>query len=232
MSSPRRTGCVRDVPVAAVASGAQRVRGSIGALFAVVPATAPLGLVICLAASVLAVTAWRRTRGAAPSQRRPALASIALAPTFLVVAIVVVAVNSSPAPPTGLLADPGTTTRVTAPALAPPPPYTSPSAVPTLPPTSATTPTQAPPPATSRRTTTAAPQPPAAPRSVTARAAPACDTSTHYVNVSGNCVPRPGSSTTESPTAVCKDGKPSYSQHRSGTCSGHGGVAQWLVDLP
>ena len=30
------------------------------------------------------------------------------------------------------------------------------------------------------------------------------------------------------PTALCKDGSLSYSQHRSGTCSHHGGVAKWL----
>lgn len=30
------------------------------------------------------------------------------------------------------------------------------------------------------------------------------------------------------PTARCRDGTYSYSQHRSGTCSHHGGVAQWL----
>ena len=29
------------------------------------------------------------------------------------------------------------------------------------------------------------------------------------------------------PTAKCKDGTMSYSKHRSGTCSGHGGVASW-----
>lgn len=29
------------------------------------------------------------------------------------------------------------------------------------------------------------------------------------------------------PTAICNDGTPSYSQHRSGTCSHHGGVRQW-----
>ena len=28
-------------------------------------------------------------------------------------------------------------------------------------------------------------------------------------------------------TALCSDGTGSYSQHRSGTCSHHGGVAQW-----
>ncbi|MFD1232465.1 DUF3761 domain-containing protein [Pseudonocardia benzenivorans] len=204
----------------------------LGALFAVIPATAPLGLVLCLAASVPAVMAWRRTRGAPPNVRRPAVAAVALAPTFLVVAIVVVATTSSPARPAALLAEPGGTTRAAVPSLAPPPP--SPTSLQQAPvSTSAASPTTvAPAPVTSRRAAAVAPRPTAAPPSVAARAAPACDTSTHYVNVSGNCVPRPGSSTTESPTAVCKDGEPSYSQHRSGTCSGHGGVATWLKNLP
>ena len=30
------------------------------------------------------------------------------------------------------------------------------------------------------------------------------------------------------PMATCKDGTTSYSAHHSGTCSGHGGVRQWL----
>jgi hypothetical protein len=30
------------------------------------------------------------------------------------------------------------------------------------------------------------------------------------------------------PTARCKDGTTSYSQHHTGACSHHGGVAQWL----
>ncbi|KPI15629.1 Protein of unknown function DUF3761 [Actinobacteria bacterium OK074] len=29
-------------------------------------------------------------------------------------------------------------------------------------------------------------------------------------------------------TAKCKDGKPSYSRHSSGTCSGHKGVHYWF----
>ena len=33
-------------------------------------------------------------------------------------------------------------------------------------------------------------------------------------------------------TAICNDGTYSYSQHRRGTCSHHGGVREWLVDLP
>jgi hypothetical protein len=30
-------------------------------------------------------------------------------------------------------------------------------------------------------------------------------------------------------TALCRDGTYSYSKHRSGTCSGHGGVKRWLT---
>ncbi|MGI5531303.1 DUF3761 domain-containing protein [Streptomyces syringium] len=33
-------------------------------------------------------------------------------------------------------------------------------------------------------------------------------------------------------SALCNDGSYSYSAHRRGTCSHHGGVAQWLKDLP
>jgi membrane protein implicated in regulation of membrane protease activity len=48
-----------------------------------------------------------------------------------------------------------------------------------------------------------------------------------YTNVDGNYVPSPGSNPFGA-TAVCADGTYSYSQHRSGTCSHHGGVAEWL----
>lgn len=34
------------------------------------------------------------------------------------------------------------------------------------------------------------------------------------------------------PTALCRDGTASYSVHRSGTCSHHGGVARWLDTAP
>ncbi|OBJ58210.1 DUF3761 domain-containing protein [Mycobacterium sp. 1423905.2] len=47
-----------------------------------------------------------------------------------------------------------------------------------------------------------------------------------YQNSSGTCVPRPNNSDTDV-SAVCQDGSHSHSQHRSGTCSGHGGVGQW-----
>ena len=51
-----------------------------------------------------------------------------------------------------------------------------------------------------------------------------------YVNVDGNCVHRPVSSSSApaGATARCADGTYSFSQHPSGTCSHHGGVAAWL----
>jgi hypothetical protein len=106
-------------------------------------------------------------------------------------------------------------------------------------PTETPTPTPAPAsvPATSSAapvvTTTAAAPKTAAPKSkapkTTTPAAPAptgCGAD-YYRNSDGNCVHRP-SDNPSGATAICKDGSYSYSQHRSGTCSGHGGVRSWL----
>jgi hypothetical protein len=54
----------------------------------------------------------------------------------------------------------------------------------------------------------------------------------YYVNRDGRTVPRPCGNVREEPppreaTAVCRDGTYSYSQHHSGTCSGHDGVQSW-----
>src|SRR3954447_13109331 len=49
----------------------------------------------------------------------------------------------------------------------------------------------------------------------------------YYRNVSGRCVHRP-SSNPAGATAKWRDGTYSYSQHASGTCSWHGGVARWI----
>ncbi|WP_081622527.1 DUF3761 domain-containing protein [Jongsikchunia kroppenstedtii] len=52
-----------------------------------------------------------------------------------------------------------------------------------------------------------------------------------YSNSDGNCVPDPqagGGSPPAGATAQCRDGDWSFSQHHKGTCSGHGGVADWL----
>jgi len=49
----------------------------------------------------------------------------------------------------------------------------------------------------------------------------------YYENVSGHCVHRPSSSPVGA-TAKCRDATYSYSEHASGTCSHHGGVARWI----
>jgi hypothetical protein len=51
-----------------------------------------------------------------------------------------------------------------------------------------------------------------------------------YVNSDGNTVHSPAysNSVPTGATAQCGDGTYSFSQHRQGTCSHHGGVANWL----
>jgi hypothetical protein len=52
-----------------------------------------------------------------------------------------------------------------------------------------------------------------------------------YTNVSGHHVHRPSKSRSggkpAGATAHCRDGSWSFSEHHSGTCSHHGGVAEW-----
>jgi hypothetical protein len=53
----------------------------------------------------------------------------------------------------------------------------------------------------------------------------------HYVNRDGNLTHSPARSRSgavpSGATAQCRDGTYSFSRHHSGTCSRHGGVAQW-----
>ena len=62
----------------------------------------------------------------------------------------------------------------------------------------------------------------------------ACGAGT-YENSDGMCIPDPeqvppGSGVPSGATAVCRDGDYSFSTHHSGSCSGHGGVSQWLTN--
>jgi Protein of unknown function (DUF3761) len=58
------------------------------------------------------------------------------------------------------------------------------------------------------------------------------DNNNSYTNVDGNQVHSPANTVDGSvpagATAQCGDGTYSFSQHHSGTCSHHGGVAEWL----
>ena len=53
-----------------------------------------------------------------------------------------------------------------------------------------------------------------------------------YINVDGEWVPSPTRTADGQPppgaSATCRDGTFSFSRHRQGTCSHHGGVAEWL----
>ncbi len=53
-----------------------------------------------------------------------------------------------------------------------------------------------------------------------------------YINVDGQWVPSPTKTADGQPpagaSAKCRDGTFSFSKHRQGTCSHHGGVAEWL----
>lgn len=51
-----------------------------------------------------------------------------------------------------------------------------------------------------------------------------------YTNVDGDQVQRPthAAGRPSGSSAQCRDGTYSFSRHRSGTCSGHGGVATWF----
>ena len=62
------------------------------------------------------------------------------------------------------------------------------------------------------------------------RTLPPATSGRSYVNVDGIRVPSPVFSETkpDGATARCRDGSYSFSQHRRGTCSHHGGVAEWF----
>ncbi len=51
----------------------------------------------------------------------------------------------------------------------------------------------------------------------------------YYVNRDGKLIHRPEheKSRPAGAEALCRDGEYSFSTHHRGTCSGHGGVAQW-----
>jgi len=60
---------------------------------------------------------------------------------------------------------------------------------------------------------------------------PSLSNDKHYTNSDGQSIHSPAYSNGGPPagaTALCSDSTYSFSQHRQGTCSHHGGVAKWL----
>lgn len=54
----------------------------------------------------------------------------------------------------------------------------------------------------------------------------------HYINVDGDRIQSPTyyPKTPNGASAICNDNTYSFSTHRKGTCSSHGGVKKWLND--
>lgn len=215
----------------------------LGALLAVIPATTPLGALLCFLAIVPAIMSFRRVRKGTATNRRLSVAALVLAPVFFIVAGSIGAATSPPQTTASQVGTPPLThptpaavaslpVPAAAPVQATSAPVSAPTAVSALAPAPvAVAPAPgrasvvAPAPARSPAPAVASPVPQAAPA-----AGSSCDESTHYVNSDGACVPRPKAATTAPPgaTAKCVDGEYSFSKHHQGTCSGHGGVAQWL----
>lgn len=222
----------------------------VGAVLAVIPATALLGALLCVVAIPPAIVSFRRVRKGSGTDRGRALAALVLAPVFFVLALGI-GVATSPA----RTANSRIATQPRTPLVSTPAPPQSPAAI-ASPPVQAGAPvpvrlepisapaasTVAPPSVAAALvpagTSVAAPAPayssapantPALPDRVTARRS-SCEKSTHYVNSEGACVPRPTAAITPPPdaTAKCVDGEYSFSNNPQDACFEHGGVAQWL----
>src|SRR5690349_4330839 len=91
-------------------------------------------------------------------------------------------------------------------------------------------PVEAPPEAEAAPIAVAPPEAPPAP--VVAPTGTGLSNSNSYTNVDGDRIQSPAYSTNgQAPagaSARCGDDTYSFSAHRQGTCSGHGGVSQWL----
>ncbi|MEU0505765.1 DUF3761 domain-containing protein [Nocardia sp. NPDC005998] len=133
---------------------------------------------------------------------------------------------SPPSGPGLVAATTSTVAKTTSAPTTPKPAMTTPAPTPPITTTTASPPAAAAPVAPEPiASPTTAYQPPAA----AVPAQPICGDDS-YLNSDNQCVHRPQSAPAAPPgaTARCTDGTYSYSQHRSGTCSHHGGVSAWL----
>jgi outer membrane biosynthesis protein TonB len=194
-----------------------------------IPGTRSFGIVMMLLLAVPILIGWVRARKLADGSR-----GLTSANATICGLMVLVGAAMSPASPSA-------PTPMDAAAVAPAPQAAAPPAalMPIVPPApavqpqpfvTAPQPALAPAPAKAMPPAKAAPAPAPAPVKTKPRPTASSCAGDVYTNSDGNCVHRPTSSPSESggATAKCKDGQYSYSQHRQGTCSGHGGVANWL----
>lgn len=196
-----------------------------------------------LAAFALIARYGRTVMGARWDFRRPLAALATMSALFIGCAAIAGCQDATAAGPTG----PPPSTPAASSSASPTP---DPAPLATTPPVVVTSTPAIPAPPTPRkvhapRTTTVAPAP-ARPAPENVRSAPekirpapenvrsapkssSCDAD-YYRNSDGKCVHRPQHAAAQpaGATARCTDGTYSFSQNRRGTCSGHGGVAQWL----
>ena len=202
------------------------------------PATRPLGAVLTLAAiGPAGLLAHRSVRRGRPGDAHQVGIAMVAAPVLFAISLTLIpaAPAATAAPVTATPSTAPSSTPTSVPAAAPLPSFTPPLGTWSAPPTtgSASTPTITSSPPRGGPDARTTPRPGAAPRT-TAAADPetssGCDVITHYTNTDGDCVRRPVKAATPPPgaTAKCGDGTYSSSRNRSGTCSKHGGVAQWL----
>ena len=229
--------------------GAVAVVVVVGAVLAVIPATALLGALLCVVTIPPAIVSFRRVGKGSGTDRGRAVAVLVVAPVFFVLALGI-GVARSPArtassrlatlPVTDLASTPA---PLRSPAVLASPPVQAGAPVPVLPaPISAPPPPAVAPPSVTAASgpaeTSVAASAPAhawAPASAPAlpRRGPAggssCEKSTHDVNSEGACIARPTAAITPPPgaTARCVDGQYRFSNNRQDACLGHSGVAPW-----
>lgn len=228
--------------------GAVAVVVVVGAVLAVIPATALLGALLCVVTIPPAIVSFRRVGKGSGTDRGRAVAVLVVAPVFFVLALGI-GVARSPArtassrlatlPVTDLASTPA---PLRSPAVLASPPVQAGAPVAVLPaPVLALAPSAVAPPSVTAasgpaETSVAASAPahawapasaPALPRRATAGGS--CEKSTHDVNSEGACVSRRAAAITPPPgaTARCVDGQYSFSNNRQDACLGHSGVAQW-----
>jgi hypothetical protein len=207
------------------------------AVLILIPATRSLGLGLMVLLGIPIFIGWIRARKLTDGSRGLTSVNVAICGLMVLVgAAMSPSANSAPIPTqTASIAAPPRTT------VPPDPQPTAPPAAQVTTPAPSAIPTtrQELPTAVQQPARTPAPRPaevapstkhvPAASKTKSNPPAASCG-GDYYTNSSGHCVHRPEAapSSPDGATAKCKDGTYSFSEHRQGTCSRHGGVANWL----
>lgn len=214
-----------------------------------IPATRPVGGLLLLIMAIPVLVGWVRARKLTDGSRGLTSANATICGLMVIVGLTLtpnpppttpatpaaaISQAAQPAPPPVALTAPSPI----APVLLPPQPEVIPAQTPALapapgkaaPPPLALVPAPAKaPPAPAKAPLAPAKVAPAPSNSASSSGSAACDGNS-YTNVDGDCIHRPEAapSAPSGASAQCGDGTYSFSVHRQGTCSRHGGVSKWL----